>query len=276
MLILNYNAGASMKKQVIKNFCESRNEKMLSVKEMKNGTDSNVFLVNEKYIFKFHNENAIKSEFKFFNLYKSELNEEIIFVDKHYKFIVYKFINNGDKLFNFKELILKVKKYVDDYSDFAGDGFGFLFEENNSWREFLEFELNDKKDYALKVLVEKDYQKVCQAVDVIDKYEFKKKLMHGDFGLHNLLFLNGELVGIIDPQPLIGDALYDFIFCVLSDENVAKPEIISNIYNYVSNEPKEKVDAMILFVLFGRIARCVKYNLEELNYFVELWNKINN
>ena len=53
---------------------------------------------------------------------------------------------------------------------------------------------------------------------IVDKYKFTKKLMHGDFGLHNMLFLNGELVGIIDPQPLIGDALYDLIFCLLSDE----------------------------------------------------------
>ena len=96
--------------------------------------------------------------------------------------------------------------------------------------------------------------------------------MHGDFGLHNMLFLNGELVGMIDPQPLIGDPLYEFIFCVLSDKDVAIHEIVSNIYSYVPNESKEKVDAMILFVLFGRIARCVKYHLSELNYFVDLWN----
>ena len=261
---------------MIEGFCDLRNEKLISITEMKNGTDSKVFLVNEKYIFKFHNEKVIKAEFEFFNLHKNELNEQIVFVDQNYNFIVYEFINNGTKNFNSKELIFKIKKYVDNYPDFAGAGFGFLFEENSSWREFLECELNDKKNHALNVLSEKDYQKVIQAIDVICKYEFKKKLMHGDFGLHNLLFFNGELVGIIDPQPLIGDALYDFIFCVLSDEDISKCEIISDIYNYVSNEPKEKVDAMILFVLFCRIARCVKYNLKEVTYFVELWTVLKN
>lgn len=264
-----------MNNEIITKFLTDRNEQLLTIQEMKNGTDSKVFLVNDKYIFKFHNKNVIKAEFEFFNSYKNELNEQIIFVDKNFNYIVYKFISNREKKFNEEDLIFKVKKYVENYPDFAGDGFGFLFEEKKSWRDFLKFELNDKKEHALKVLDEGDYQKVVKAINIIDKYKFNKKLMHGDFGLHNILFLNGELVGIIDPQPLIGDSLYDFIFCVLSDEDVAKPEIISNIYSYVPNESKEKVDAMILFVLFGRIARCVKYHLSELNFFIDLWNAFN-
>lgn len=265
-----------MVKKIIEEFLNLRHEKLISIQEMKNGTDSKVFLVNEKYIFKFHNKNVIEAEFEFFNSYKSELNELIVFVDKNFNYIVYEFIKNKDKSFNAGDLILQVKKYVDGYIDFAGKGFGFLFEEKKSWKEFLEDEFNDKKAYALKVIKESDCQRVVNAIDVICKYEFKKKLMHGDLGLHNMLFLNSELVGIIDPQPLIGDALYDFIFCVLSDENIAEPKIISNIYNYIPSEPKEKIDAMVLFVLFGRIARCVKYNLSEKNHFIDLWNKLNN
>ena len=73
----------------------------------------------------------IKAEFEFFNSYKNELNEQIIFVDKNFNYIVYNFIKNGNKTFNEKNLILKIKQYIDSYPNFAGDGFGFLFEEKN-------------------------------------------------------------------------------------------------------------------------------------------------
>ena len=150
-----------------------------------------------------------------------------------------------------------------------------MFEENKSWREFLEFELNEKKDYALEILKLEDYEKVIKEIEKIDKYKFNKKLMHGDFGLHNMLFFNKKLVGIIDPQPLIGDLVYDFIFCVFSNSKIAKIDIILNIYQLFDYEPKEKLDAMILFVLFCRIARCVKYKLKDLSYFVNLWKDLN-
>ena len=264
-----------MENKIIKQFLDSKNENLLTIQEMKKGTDSKVFLVNEKYIFKFHDKNVIKAEHKFFNLCKSDFNEQIVFVDENFNYIVYKFIENDGKSFNAEELIFEAKKYIDGYVDFQDKVYGFLFEETQSWENFLRLELDDKKEFALKVLTEKDYKEVEKAIKVISSFGFEKKLMHGDFGLHNMLFLNGKLAGVIDPQPMIGDPFYDFIFCILSDEDIAKYEIISNIYKYVPTESQEKVNAMILFVLFGRIARCVKYHLEELKYFTNLWQNLN-
>ena len=265
-----------MFKKIIEEFLISRQEGLLSIQEMKQGTDSKVFLVNNKYIFKFHNENTIKSEYEFFNGYKCELNEEIVFVSEDYSYIVYLFIKNNKRFLCDDSLILKLKNYVEGYPEFIGDKFGFLYNETETWKNFLLAEVYDKKDFALKVLSEKDFQKTLYAVELIDKYKFNKKLIHGDFGLYNLLFYNYELVGIIDPQPIIGDPLYDFLFCIFSEEDIAKPEIIENIYKFLPNEPKDKVDSMMRVVLFGRIARCVKYNLSEKNHFIDLWNKLNN
>ena len=109
---------------------------------------------------------------------------------------------------------------------------------------------------------------------MICKYEFYKKLMHGDFGIHNMLFLDNELTGIIDPQPLIGDPLYDFIFFIFSASKISLLININDIYNLIPNEPKEKINAMITIILFGRIARCIKYNLKDLDYFISLWSSL--
>ena len=264
-----------MEKEIIEKFLLSKNEKLLNIQEMKKGTDSKVFLVNKKYIFKFHNKNVIKAEYEFFNLCKNDLNEQIVFVDENFNYIVYKFIENDGKVDNVANLVETIKKYIEGYSDFDGEGYGFLFEETKGWEEFLNYELDDKKEFALKVLNEEDYKKVQKAIKTISNFGFEKKLMHGDFGFHNMLFLNGKLAGVIDPQPMIGDPLYDFVFCILSDEDIAQDEIVSNFYKFVPTEPKEKVEAMILFVLFGRIARCVKYHLEELKHFIKLWQHLN-
>lgn len=258
----------------IKNVLKFNGEQVRSVKEIKQGTDSKVFLVNLKYIFKFHSEMVIRAEYEFFTLNKSPLDEEIVYVDNEFKFIVYKFIENDkSQIFDAKIVLGKLANYVNNYKSSSRAGYGFLFEECSSWGEFLKTELDDDKAVALKALSENDYQKVLDAVSLLEDFSFEKKLMHGDFGMHNLLFFNGKLAGVIDPQPMLGDPLYDFIFCAFSNSKIAKMVENLNIYEFVSNEPKIKVDAMIIYVLFGRIARCVKYKLSDLDYFVKLFKK---
>lgn len=260
--------------QSINKFLLSINEKLSSIEEMKNGTDSKVVLINNKYIFKFHNTNTIKAEYQFFNSNNNKLNEQIIYVDENFKYIIYRFIESGDKAFNINQLLKIIKDYVYEYSDYTSNGYGFLFEETSSWKEFLESEINDKKDFALSILTTLDYKKVITALNTLNNYTFNKKLMHGDFGLHNMLFLDNKLTGIIDPQPLIGDPLYDFIFFIFSASKISSLININDIYNLIPNEPKEKINAMITIILFGRIARCIKYNLKDKDYFISLWNSL--
>ena len=109
----------------------------------------------------------------------------------------------------------------------------------------------------------------------MEKYPFTKKIIHGDFGTHNFIKSNetGLLIGIIDPMTVIGDHLYDILFAFASNTQILSSLTLDKICELV-NEPKEKVSALLLIVLYSRISRCLKYHPEDINIYLEWWNTI--
>jgi streptomycin 6-kinase len=107
----------------------------------------------------------------------------------------------------------------------------------------------------------------------LEKYPFDKKLLHGDFGTHNFIQEDGKLVGVIDPMPVIGDYLYDLLFAVVSNVDILSSVSLEDLYNLV-NEPPEKIKAMLTIVLYCRISRCLKYHPEDIEIYMEYWNKL--
>ena len=83
---------------------------------------------------------------------------------------------------------------------------------------------------------------------------------------------NGKLIGVIDPMPIIGDPLYDLLFAIVSNKDILKNITLEKIYS-LANEPKEKINAMLTIVLYSRIARCIKYQPQDIDTYLNYWNK---
>ncbi len=267
-------------KRALKNILEKVGEPYLEHKRMAKGVHSNVYLLNKRYIVKFNNTITIKGEKVFFENNSNQYNEKIILCDnKNYSFIVYNFIENDDidkTAINVKKLTKKMKDYVFSYKNCEWNGYGYLFEEKDTWKEFFEFEMNWRKEEAFKLMPKEEYLKVEKALKIIDKYKFEKTILHGDLGIHNLLFKENELIGVIDPQPISGDRIYDYIFFIFSDIMFCKDVTIEQICNDLNKEPIEKVKAMTILILFDRIIRCVRHNLKDTNMYLEIWKKYSN
>ena len=110
-------------------------------------------------------------------------------------------------------------------------------------------------------------------MEILEKYPFEKKLLHGDFGTHNFIQDNGKLVGVIDPMPVIGDYLYDLLFAIVSNVNILSSVTLEDLYTLV-NEPSEKIKAMLTIVLYCRISRCLKYHPDDLDTYMNFWNNL--
>ena len=100
--------------------------------------------------------------------------------------------------------------------------------------------------------------------------------MHGDLGLHNILFNGDQIAGIIDPETVIGDRIYDFISFVFSDLRICENLKIQELYKLLGQEPQEKIKAMVILVLFERIIRCVRNNIPNIEKYIKLWNYFSN
>ncbi len=254
---------------------KNKNEKFLYYKKMDTGVHSNVYLLNNKYIIKFNNQVTIKGEKIFFENNISKYNETILFYDDNSdEYIVYGYIDNDNiekEKINIEKLKNNMKEYIASYKGCDWNGYGYLFEEKKSWSDFFESEMSWRKPYAFEVLNKFEYNKVERAISVLNKYPVNKVILHGDLGIHNLLFKNNDLVGVIDPQPIAGDRIYDYIFFIFSDLIFCKDMTMLKLYDDLQNEATEKIDALVILVLFDRIIRCVRHNSNNTNEYLKLW-----
>ena len=108
---------------------------------------------------------------------------------------------------SFKTFEVNIPKLVLIYN-----GYGYLFEDNKTWDEFL----LDEALNSYKEMPEINIDKIYKALEIIKKYNVDKYLIHGDFGTHNFIMQDNK-IKVIDPMCVVGDKLYDFYFAIFSN-----------------------------------------------------------
>lgn len=257
-------------KKIIYEVLEKLNESYVEHKYFTDGADSRVILLNNKYLIKQNNTNSIKAEIKFFESTFSTFFQKLVYYSPDFEFAVYKFIPGKPmkKITSSKEIISKILEVTKSFSKTSKSGFGYLGEEFNSWSEFLLHEAFHRPN-----LNDIDKKIVKDAIKILEKYPFEKKLIHGDFGTHNFIEDNGKFVGIIDPQTILGDSLYDILFAICSNLDLLNTYSLDELYVFI-NEPKEKIRAMLIVVLYARISRALKYHPNDIPAYLDYFNSI--
>ena len=260
-------------KKIIDNFLSVINEEYKSHKYFNTGASSTVFLLNDNYLIKQNTKLILKAETEFLKHNNSDMFQKIVYIHPKYEYVVYKFIPGETMrhVDNIDDTIQKLMNITKSYINYEKDGFGYLNEETSSWSRFLKDEttyssLNLKEYIPSRKLVNK-------CIETLENYTFEKKLLHGDFGTHNFIQENGKLVGVIDPMPVIGDYLYDLLFSFVSNVNILSTITLDKLYSLI-DEPKEKINAMLVVVLYCRISRCLKYCPEKIDIYMDFWNNL--
>ena len=167
-----------------------------------------------------------------------------------------------------KEIISKILEVTKSFSKTSKSGFGYLGEEFDSWSEFLAHEAFHRPN-----INDIDKQIINNAIKTLEKYPFDKKLIHGDFGTHNFIENNEKFVGIIDPQTILGDSLYDILFAICSNVGLLNTYSLDELYLLI-DQPKEKIRAMLIVVLYARISRALKYHPNDIPSYLSYFNSI--
>lgn len=276
-IIKNYVEECKTKKdiKIIEKFLLNRKEKLISLKKLKGGNHNRTYAINNKYFVKFKDELSVKEEKMYFGKNNKPYSPKLYSSNIKEKYLIYELLDAKDfdneelipdlleKAFSYSKKLIKTKK----------KGYGYYGIENNSWIDFLNQEVDVSKDYLKNYLDELDFKIVDKSLNEIKEYSFTKKILHGDFGLHNVMISSDRDIYFIDPEPVLGDWIYDYIFFCFSDVLTIRKITFDEIVNKI-NEDKNKVKAMMVIVLFNRLRRMLKYSSEDYEEYLKLWKEL--
>lgn len=207
----------------------------------------------------------------------SPLLPKLYYTDPAKTFIVYSYItgtthyNRGSKI---NWLTLLVKGLLNHYKIYEQtEKWGRLVAQRVSWREFNERSVESARNNLGNLLPMEDYHKVKSLIESTSKVN-EKYLLHGDTGVHNFVFHESTLTGVIDPSPMVGPVIYDFTYAYCSSPDDLNLETLFVAFDLLNHEPMEKSRLIeeVIVQLYCRIGICVKVHPHDLEGYLKAWD----
>ncbi|MNN65945.1 hypothetical protein D3C81_1814890 [compost metagenome] len=107
----------------------------------------------------------------------------------------------------------------------------------------------------------------------IDSEQGGKYLLHGDTGVHNFVYNNSTLIGVIDPSPMVGPIIYDFLYAFCSSPDDINTETLFTAYDFLEqgNVDKSRLVEEVIIQLYCRIGLSVKHHPNDLTEYTKAW-----
>ncbi|WP_226674836.1 hypothetical protein [Mesobacillus jeotgali] len=261
----------------------------LEFKALKSGTTSGVlytlFVDNTPtYVVKIDHPSIINSTKDFLLAYQDvQLLPKVLYINDNKEFIVYTFIsgethfNRGSKLRWMtrltKELFNQYLKVDQNIPWGRVNGI-----KRKSWSDFNQASLESAKENIGDLLPIEDHKRVASLVSALRNYYIheEKYYLHGDAGVHNFVYSENELKGVIDPSPIIGTRIYDFTYAFCSSPDSLDMNTLMtsfSLWNGNTLFSKERLLDEILFQLYTRIGVCIKVHPHDLNDYMQAWRE---
>ncbi|QDY82337.1 phosphotransferase [Paenibacillus polymyxa] len=257
---------------------------MKNLKPLTGGTSSEVVVVMDatrpRYVIKQNVPAIVKAEAEFLYTYAQiEKLSRLVYVDPLHRYLVYTFKqgvagqycegNKGELLLSLAiEVIAHYKSFGEEH-DYGYSDHPFV-----EWRDFLLHRTKESEKIIQDVLPLEDHRFVHTLVAGTPQRNLKY-LLHGDFGVHNFVFaVNGTLTGIIDPDPVVGEPLYDLIYAFCSSPDELIVETILPAVEKIGPEMTGEyvLNREVLQELYFRIATCIRHHPEDLEQYTKAWN----
>ncbi|MGQ3481446.1 aminoglycoside phosphotransferase family protein [Paenibacillus sp. TY11] len=256
---------------------------MQNLKPLTGGTSSEVVVVMDgispRYVIKQNDPTIVKAEAEFLHTYvQIEKLSRLVYVDPLHRYLVYTFKpgltrqycerNKGDLLLSLAIEVIAHYKPLGEERHYGYPDHPFV-----EWRDFLLHRTKESGNIIQDVLPQEDHRFVHALMAGLPQKNIKY-LLHGDFGVHNFVFAeNGTLTGIIDPDPVVGEPLYDLIyaFCSSPDRLTVDP-ILSAVEKLGPEMTGEyELNREVLQGLYFRMATCIRHHPKDLDKYTEAW-----
>lgn len=121
-----------------------------------------------------------------------------------------------------------------------------------------------------------DYEKIKSLLESTSGYEgyASRFLLHGDTGVHNFVFDQFTLSGVIDPSPMIGPVLYDFLYAFCSSPDDLNLETLLAAFDLLHQEhtDRSRLIEETLIQLYCWIGICSIHHPQDLNEYLKAWD----
>jgi hypothetical protein len=255
--------------------------------EKKSGTTDGLVIRLEskqgtKYILKFDNPIHIRFVEKFLNTYKgSQLLPEVHFSSDDKSYFLYSYIegtthfNRGVKV---NWLLALVRELLNKYERYSINGdWGRLEYPRKSWLEFNEISIEEARNNIGALLPNEDFIFIKSKVDKLfgeQVVESERYLLHGDTGVHNFVYRDNALAGVIDPSPMAGPLIYDFIYAFCSSPDDLNIETLFAAYDQLLHKRVNKARLIeeVAVQLYCRIGLSKKHHPDDLVEYIKAWD----
>jgi aminoglycoside phosphotransferase (APT) family kinase protein len=184
-------------------------------------------------------------------------------------------VNRGMKSEWLSALVIELlNKYVPYDADEAT--WGRLEYPRKSWLEFNETSIEEARVNIGDVLSDQDYIFTKSIVDTLFRKQSaasERFLLHGDNGVHNFVYRDDRLVGVIDPSPMAGPILYDFVYAFCSSPDDLDLETLFAAYDHLHRKSvdKSRLIQETAVQLYCRIGLSKKHHPGDLPEYLKAW-----
>jgi hypothetical protein len=249
---------------------------------LRGGTSSSVFAVlnnnSPLYVIKLNDSKTIKAESLYLNIYTDiELLPRFIYVDREYRYLVYTYKPGKTQYARGKKdamLMTLVRDFITKHKTTEEKhGYGYQDDPVESWKDFHLHRAIEAKSVIKDRLTEKDHNLIHSLINKMDNKNIRY-LLHGDCGIHNFLFIDGILSGVIDPTPVIGEPIYDLVYAFCSSPDELNIDTIQQAANELGTNLTgiRDLNEEVIKGLYYRIATCIQHHPIDLNEYLMAWN----
>ncbi|CAM3877820.1 phosphotransferase family protein [Alkalicoccus chagannorensis] len=253
-----------------------------ALQEMSGGTVGHVYLLknsSRELVVKISPPEILEPEVKFLYFYReSPYVPHPVYVDPSFRYLVYEPLPGTSSVpVSMKKSELLSTLLTAFVSQYAGvpkeRGWGATDEPSASWQDFLLEEIEEAQRVIGTHLEESDASFVRNLV--LQTSEKKEPhLLHGDFGVHNFLFHEGKLSGILDPAPVLGDPVYDVVYAFCSSPEELHLQTLEEIESELFEQTGwnlPDIFGQVVIGLYLRLAICLKHHPDDFPTYLEAW-----
>ncbi|WP_025028937.1 phosphotransferase [Caldalkalibacillus mannanilyticus] len=256
----------------------------LKVKRMSGTTDGCVYVLSDDqntYVLKQDHHEQLSCVAQFLRTYHDiDILPDVLFFDSERSYLVYSYMKgttHGHRGLKKSWLVNLVRELLNQYVVYdQNDFWGGLESPQKSWHEFNITNVDEKRSSVEGILLDSDYHLVRKLIDKLFSHTGKQDryFLHGDNGVHNFVFDQNALVGVIDPFPMVGPVIYDFIYAFCSSSDDLNMETLLEGYKFLRHNQIDQTRLIeeVVVQLYCRIAICTKNHPDDLPEYLLAWN----